>query len=147
MSRVGTSPRIGAYSATVRDTGFHPLDGARYLALQGWSPRLCGLVAHHSAAHFVAEALGLAADLDDYDREDSAVADALLAADQTVGPCGRRMSIAERLADKLDRHSPGSVPVRVHESRAMFIRAAADRVRIRLHGNAAVVAAADGVSS
>src|SRR5437764_11543580 len=54
------------YSAELHDTGFHPLDGARYLWRHGWPPRLCGLVAHHSGAVFVARARGLDAELDRY---------------------------------------------------------------------------------
>lgn len=42
------------YSPALRDTGFHPLDGARYLASLGHE-REAGRVAHHSGARFVAE--------------------------------------------------------------------------------------------
>src|SRR5689334_9789423 len=42
------------YSADLHDTGFHPLDGARYLWRHGWPGRVCGLVAYHSGAVFVA---------------------------------------------------------------------------------------------
>jgi hypothetical protein len=38
------------YAPDLVQTGFHPIDGALYLAAKGHSPRLCGLVAHHSAA-------------------------------------------------------------------------------------------------
>src|ERR1051326_5635413 len=44
------------YSPAVRDTGHHPLDGARFLAARGWPARLCALVAHHSGSHHVAAA-------------------------------------------------------------------------------------------
>src|SRR5512135_2329377 len=47
------------YSPKVQVSGFHPLDGARYLdqlgARPGWPARLSRLVAHHSGARFVAE--------------------------------------------------------------------------------------------
>jgi HD superfamily phosphodiesterase len=42
------------YAAGLRDTGFHPLDGARHLRTIGWPPAICNLVAHHSGAGFVA---------------------------------------------------------------------------------------------
>ncbi len=38
------------YSTDLAVTGFHPLDGARYLIREGYPERLCSLVAHHSAA-------------------------------------------------------------------------------------------------
>lgn len=38
------------YAAALRDTGFHPIDGAKYLAAAGWPNRIASLVAHHSAA-------------------------------------------------------------------------------------------------
>ena len=39
--------------------GFHPLDGARFLAGLGFSPTVCHLVAHHSASTYEAEACGI----------------------------------------------------------------------------------------
>src|SRR4051794_25425798 len=65
------------YSAATHDTGFHPLDGARYLDRHRWPARLAALVAHHSGACFVASVRGLAHALDAYPREESSVADAL----------------------------------------------------------------------
>ena len=38
------------YAPGLRETGFHPLDGARYLRSIGWSQAICHLVAHHSGA-------------------------------------------------------------------------------------------------
>jgi len=40
------------YSPEVSRTGFHPLDGARYLLSVGASADLVGAVAHHSCARF-----------------------------------------------------------------------------------------------
>ncbi|HEY7815711.1 MAG TPA: HD domain-containing protein, partial [Nakamurella sp.] len=48
------------YSPAIRQTGFHPLDGALYLREQGWAPRLVALVAHHSGARFVPVERGFA---------------------------------------------------------------------------------------
>ncbi|MEU2875944.1 HD domain-containing protein [Streptomyces sp. NPDC007070] len=48
------------YAPELRDTGFHPLDGARYLEALGASARL---VAHHSGAVCEAEQRGLSAEL------------------------------------------------------------------------------------
>ena len=45
------------YAPGLRDTGFHPIDGARHLQTIGWPPAICNLVAHHSGARFVASIL------------------------------------------------------------------------------------------
>lgn len=77
------------YAAELSDTGFHPLDGARYLRRLGADDRLCGLVAHHSAALVEAHLRGLVDQLnDEFPREQSPVSDALWCADLTVGPDG-----------------------------------------------------------
>src|SRR5262245_35067783 len=54
------------YSAALRTTGFHPLDGATYLRQHGWPERICGLVAYHSGALFIARAQDLDHMLDRY---------------------------------------------------------------------------------
>src|SRR5215470_8172918 len=52
------------YAPDLVDTGFHPLDGARYLRdTHHANPRLCNLVAHHSYAIIEAQERGLADDL------------------------------------------------------------------------------------
>ena len=49
------------YAPDLHDTGFHPLDGARYLRdVEGADPLLCRMVAHHSCALTEAEERGLA---------------------------------------------------------------------------------------
>ena len=52
------------YSPDLVGTGFHPLDGARYLR-DAWraSPLLCRLVANHTGALIEAEERGLAEEL------------------------------------------------------------------------------------
>jgi putative nucleotidyltransferase with HDIG domain len=47
------------YAPDVVETGFHPLDGARYLASLGASERVVNLVARHSYAILEAELRGL----------------------------------------------------------------------------------------
>jgi putative nucleotidyltransferase with HDIG domain len=120
------------YAAALRDTGFHPVDGARHLHAAGWPSRLAGLVAHHSAALLVARARGLAAEIDHFPRENSPVSDALIYADQTVGPNGQVMTVEYRLADMLRRHGPGSPNAAVHAEREPLLRSAVHRVEQRL---------------
>lgn len=124
------------YAAAARDTGFHPLDGARLLRRLGWPGRLCALVAHHSGAGFLAAAQGVAG-LDEFPDEDSPVTDALACADQTTGVRGEPVFLAARLAEVLDRHGTSSPHARAHERRAPYLRAAAVRVELRLRTSAA----------
>lgn len=77
------------YAPELRETGFHPLDGARHLERLGAPTRLVRLVAHHSGAVYEAEQRGLTAELAVYEREDSPLSDALVCADMTTGPAGQ----------------------------------------------------------
>src|SRR4051812_5947626 len=47
------------YAPKIVVTGFHSLDGARYLAAQGWPDVLVQLVAHHTGAWSEATERGL----------------------------------------------------------------------------------------
>jgi putative nucleotidyltransferase with HDIG domain len=122
------------YADQVKDTGFHPLDGARHLDRLGWPRRISALVAHHSDAASVACARGLHRELSAYPPEESAVADALTYADQTIGPGGQRMTLSERIADMLHRHGPDSPNAAAHHRREPRLRATAQRVERRLAG-------------
>ena len=84
------------YAPALAATGFHPLDGARFLALAGASRRLAGLVAHHSYAAQEADLRGLADDLAEFDDEDSTVRDALWYCDITTSPDGQPTTAAPR---------------------------------------------------
>ncbi|GAA3206767.1 HDIG domain-containing protein [Dactylosporangium siamense] len=122
------------YAEPVIDTGFHPLDGARFLRRSGWTARISALVAHHSGACYVAEVRGLHHELAEFPRELSPVADALTYADQTIGPDGTRVDVRARMAEMLARHGATSDNARVHHLRAPDILAAAERVEHRLRG-------------
>lgn len=87
------------YAPRLRDTGFHPIDGARHLQTIGWPPAICNLVAHHSGARFVASILHLDRQLEAYPFSQDAVSDALTVADQTIGPKGQAMTLDERHAE------------------------------------------------
>jgi putative nucleotidyltransferase with HDIG domain len=120
------------YAPSVRSTGFHPLDGARELVRRGADTALARLVAHHSGARSVARARGLEKELAEFVPLLGPVADALTAADQTVGPEGAAMSMEERIRDMLDRHGPDSANARAHAVREPQLRATAARVTARL---------------
>jgi putative nucleotidyltransferase with HDIG domain len=125
------------YSPAVADTGFHALDGARYLDRHGWPPRVSALVAHHSGADLLAGAQGLRQTLDRYPDERSPTSDALAYADQTVGPAGQPLPIRDRIAEASTRHGPGSAHARVRRRREPFLRAVGERVERRLRAVAA----------
>jgi predicted hydrolase (HD superfamily) len=120
------------YAPELRDTGFHPIDGARYLQSLGWSPAICNLVAHHSGARFVARVLKLDRELDAFLFRQDAVSDALTVADETAGPNGQAMTVEQRMSEMLRRHGSQSANARAHGPRQRYIRAAALRVAHRL---------------
>jgi putative nucleotidyltransferase with HDIG domain len=123
------------YAPELAWTGFHPLDGARYLRSLDAPPRLVNLVAHHSCAYRQAQLLGWAAELatEFIDEGPTPVRDALWWADQTTGPDGQQMTVQQRLAEVQQRHGPGSVSTRaILHGRPERI-AAVERTRARLH--------------
>lgn len=120
------------YAEALKDTGFHPVDGARFLRSLRWAPGVCDLVAHHSGSRFVAAARGLVDQLAEFDWAEDPVSDALTVADQTIGPNGRSFSLDERMQDMLERHGPDSPSARAHPQRMAYFRAAAERVSSRL---------------
>jgi HD superfamily phosphodiesterase len=95
------------YAPSLVDSGFHPLDGARWLTELGHN-RLAGLVAHHSGSKHEAELRGLAGELAAFPEERSLVAAALAYCDLTIGPNGELMTPDERLAEVEVRHGPNS---------------------------------------
>ncbi len=94
------------YAPALAKTGFHPLDGARYLrGLQG-PTRLCALVAHHSCAYREAELRDLAAELASWDDEATPLRDALWWADMTTTPDGEPTSVHDRIEEIQKRYGP-----------------------------------------
>jgi hypothetical protein len=120
------------YAAPLRGTGFHPLDGARGLVGLGVGSALTRLVANHSAAWLVARALNLQHEMTAFLPLSGPTADALTAADQTIGPGGVAMTVDERMRDMIERHGPDSSNARVHAARAAELRATTSRVAVRL---------------
>jgi putative nucleotidyltransferase with HDIG domain len=120
------------YAPTIATTRFHPLDGARFLAREGYSSRLAALVAHHSAATFEAEERGLLDELGEWPQEQSSVADALWMADMTTGPTGEHVEYSERLSEILSRYEPDSIVGRAMTRARPSIEAAIGRTEERL---------------
>ena len=97
------------YAPAIAHTGFHPLDGARYLREVGASERLCGLVAHHTCAYREAELRGLSAELTEWVDEETPLRDALWWADMTTTPDGGLTDVDARIAEIQERYGPQDV--------------------------------------
>jgi HD superfamily phosphodiesterase len=96
------------YAPDLVATGFHPLDGARYLRdVVKADDTLCRLVAHHSCA--VNEALNrnlFDALTSEFDEERPELVEALTYCDMTTGPDGTHLDVTERLAEIHSRYGP-----------------------------------------
>ena len=119
------------YAPELDVSGFHPLDGARWLDGQGHR-RLAGLVAHHTGARFEGEALGLAAAVARFIDERSPVSDALTYCDLTTGPAGQRTTVERRLREIEARYGAASVVVRALEHASPSLFAMVERTEQRL---------------
>jgi hypothetical protein len=96
------------YAPALKNTGFHPLDGAYYLRSRGYHD-LTPLVAYHSEAQYEARLRGLENALQEFPREQSAIADALTYCDQTIGPVGTPLAFHERIAEVLARYGENDI--------------------------------------
>lgn len=119
------------YAPDLQDSGFHPLDGARYLREEGFPERVVNLVAHHSGARFEAAERGLEAELAEFELEDSPVMDALVTADLTTGPDGERLAYRDRVAEILERYPPEDPVHRAWLQAADSLEACVQRVAWR----------------
>lgn len=120
------------YAPELVETGFHPLDGARYLRGVGGPDRLVNLVAHHSCATLEAELRGLSDELTEFEDERTALRDALWWADMTTTPDGGETTAVERVAEIQTRYGPDDL-VSCFIRRAWDdLNAAAERTQRRL---------------
>ncbi len=93
---------------------------------------MCALVAHHSGARFVSAERGFTELLDTFHFAESPLTHALTYADQTVGPGGKRMTVAYRINEAMTRHGPDSPNARARVDRVPYLLAVAARVKHRL---------------
>jgi HD domain len=102
------------YSPALVETGFHPLDGARYLRDSHQANAvLCSLVAHHSYAVIEAEERGLAGELTrEFPPASLVLGDALAYCDMTTDPSGNLVSVRDRLSEIRERYGPCSMVTR-----------------------------------
>jgi len=121
------------YAPDLARTGFHPLDGARFLRDVSFDARVTALVAHHSRALVEARLRGLDTDLAaEFPDERSPVTDALIYCDMTTGPDGTRVDVTTRLAEVRRRYGAGSLVVAFLDLAEPQLRAAVERVCARI---------------
>jgi len=97
------------HSPTLSSSGFHPLDGARWLRAEGFSEDTCSLVAWHTGAIWEARERGLENELlSEFASPPPSALDALTWADLTSSPSGELISPEVRLDEILDRYEPSS---------------------------------------
>jgi HD domain len=117
------------YAPGLVETGFHPLDGARYLRQAGINRRVVSLVAYHSCAEIEADVRGLSDVLtSEFKPGDPLLTDVLLYCDMTTGPDGDYVRPADRLVEIRGRYGPDHEVTRFVERAASEILTTAGRV-------------------
>ena len=95
------------YAPPIATTGFHPLDGGRFVRDAGW-PEVATLVAQHTGARN--ESLLRGADLlAEFPFEDSMLYRALTYCDLTTGPDGLGTTVDDRVAEIVQRYGADHV--------------------------------------
>jgi predicted hydrolase (HD superfamily) len=117
------------YAPDLVETGFHPLDGARYLRRVGLDEQIVSLVAYHSCAQIEADIRGLAEELaSEFTTADLPLTEALLYCDMTTGPDGDYVRPADRLVEIRGRYGPDHEVTRFVERAASQILSTAGRI-------------------
>jgi hypothetical protein len=117
------------YAPDLVQSGFHPLDGARFLRRTRVDERVVSLVAYHSCAQIEADVRGLGDVLaSEFSPGDPPLADALLYCDMTTGPNGDYVRPADRLVEIRGRYGPDHEVTRFVELAASEILATAGQV-------------------
>jgi putative nucleotidyltransferase with HDIG domain len=122
------------YAPDLAETGFHPIDGARYLRRIDAPIRLVNLVAHHSCAVLEAELRGVSSNLLEFDEEKTPLQDALWWADMTTTPDGRQTTIGERVQEIQKRYGREDTVSRFIRSAWPELKSAVDRTEARMRG-------------
>ncbi|TWF97530.1 hypothetical protein FHX73_111311 [Kitasatospora viridis] len=124
------------YAPGLVDTGFHPLDGARFLRdVAAVDERVVRLVANHSCALLEAEERGgnLRRELaEEFPLEDPGLVDALIYCDMTTTPQGDPTTTPDRIAEIVSRYGADSVVGRFIRRAEPEIHGAAERIAERL---------------
>ncbi|MFG2113184.1 HD domain-containing protein [Streptomyces sp. NPDC048718] len=125
---IGYAPRLAL-------TGFHPLDGARFLRDEhGADERLVRLVANHSFALLEAEERGIRNVLEEEFPllGEPWLVDALVYCDMTTSPEGERMTANDRVAEIINRYEETGPVGRFIRRAAPHVSAAVARIEAAL---------------
>lgn len=99
------------YNPELADTGFHPLDGARWLRRNRVNESVCRLVAWHTSAFAEARERGMADQLvGEFPTPDPTPLNVLTWADLTSSAAGQPCTVEERVAEIMARY-PSDSPV------------------------------------
>ncbi|MEV4180637.1 HD domain-containing protein [Streptosporangium canum] len=122
------------YAPELVDTGFHPLDGARYLRdVHQADDKLVRLVAHHLCAVYEATERGLLEVLNaEFDQERLELVEALTYCDMTTSPDGHPLEVDVRLAEIHSRYGPAHLVSRSIANATPCITSAVQAVRAAL---------------
>jgi putative nucleotidyltransferase with HDIG domain len=121
------------YAQSLVSTGFHPIDGARYLRDLPQVPEVvCRLVAHHSGAAVEAEERGMPSFADEFAAPSSELLDALAYCDLSTAVDGVPTTVDERLAEILTRYPADHVVHRSIQRSAPSLRRAVRNVQERV---------------
>jgi putative nucleotidyltransferase with HDIG domain len=120
------------YAPDLAHSGFHPLDGARFLRNLGAPARLVNLVAHHSFAILEARMRGLDQELAEFgDEGASVVRDALWCCDITTTPDGTTTTGHGRIEEIKQRYGADHLVTRFISEAAPELLAAVGRTEER----------------
>ncbi|MBC7594630.1 MAG: HD domain-containing protein [Kineosporiaceae bacterium] len=119
------------YAPSIAFTGFHPLDGARYLQSVGYPDLVVSLVAFHSEATAEAEERGLLRELLEFAPPPVDLLDALTFADMTTSRDGSGTSIDDRLGEVFTRYLPSDAVFRAVVRSEPSLRGSVARVMAR----------------
>jgi hypothetical protein len=123
------------YAPELVETGFHPLDGARYLRRVDINGHVVSLVAYHSCAEIEADVRGLGDVLaSEFKPGDPQLTAVLLYCDMTTGPDGDYVRPADRLVEIRGRYGPDHEVTRFVERAASRILSTAGHVEELLAG-------------
>lgn len=117
------------YAPALAVTGFHSLDGARYLRDKTDADLgVCSLVAYHSCAQIEARNRDMGDVLAaEFEPVQGILSEAMTYCDMTTSPDGVPTDVHERLAEILERYGPGHLVMRsISEASPLIVQAAED---------------------
>ncbi|MES9604597.1 HD domain-containing protein [Actinomadura sp. NPDC000929] len=125
------------YAPDLVATGFHPLDGARYIRdTHRADDHLCRLVAHHSCALIEARMRCLATELAlEFPPMGPVLRNALTYCDMTTTPDGLPVEVATRVAEIRNRYGPSDIVTNFINEAERELRSAVQEIERSLQRN------------